>query len=87
MTLESQGPIDLKTAGISAWDILYMKYTEGNLEVKREFIGKLSDLACIDIPNQLAPLDNVNYCLGPGDEEEGQDEGSDDTMDLSGLVD
>ena len=67
--------------------MLYMKYTKGNLEVKREFIGKLSDLACIDIPNQLAAPDNVNYCLGPSDEDEGQDEGSDDTMDLSELLD
>jgi len=64
-----------------------MKYTKGNLEVKLEFIGKLSDLACIDIPNQLAAPDNVNYCLGPSDEDEGQDEGSDDTMDLSELLD
>ncbi len=64
-----------------------MKYTKGNLEVKREFNGKLSDLACIDIPNQLASPDNINYYLGPSDEDEGQDEGSDDTMDLSGLVD
>jgi len=64
-----------------------MKYTKGDLEVKQEFIGKLSDLACIDIPNQLAPPDNVNYYLVPGDEDERQDEGSDDAMDLSGLVD
>jgi hypothetical protein len=64
-----------------------MKYTRDNLEVKREFIGKLSDLACIDIPNQLALPDNVNYYLGPGGEDEGQDEGSDDPMDLSGLDD
>jgi len=62
-----------------------MKYTKGNLEVKREFIGKLSDLPWIDIPNQLAPPDNVNYYLGPGSEDEGQDEDPDDTMDLSGL--
>jgi hypothetical protein len=64
-----------------------MKYTKGNLEVKREFTGRLSDLACIDIPTQLAPPDNVNYYLVPGDEDERQDEGSDDAMDLSGLVD
>jgi len=64
-----------------------MKYTKGNLEVNREFTGKLSDLACIDIPNQLAPPDNVNYYLGPGSEDEGQDEDPDDTMDLSGLDD
>ena len=61
-----------------------MKYTKGNLEVKREFIGKLSDLACIDIPNQLAPPDNVHHYLNPGGEDEGQDEGSDDAMDLLG---
>ena len=67
--------------------MLYMKYTKGNLEVKREFIGKLSDLACIDILNQLATPDNVNYCLGSSDEDGGQDEGSDDTMDLSELLD
>jgi hypothetical protein len=64
-------------------DSLYMKYTNRDLEVNRvkpEVIGKLSDLACIDIPNQLAPPDNSG-------EDEGQDEGSDDNMDLSGLVD
>ncbi len=55
-----------------------MKYTKGNLEVKQEFNGKLSDLACIDIPNQLARPDNINYYLGPSDEDEGQDEGSDE---------
>ena len=60
-----------------------MKYTRGNLEVKQEFIGKLSDFACIDIPNQLALPDNINNYLGPSDEDEGQDEGSNDTMDLS----
>ena len=64
-----------------------MKYTKHNLEVKREFIGKLSDLPWIDIHNQLAPPDNVNYYLGPGSEDEGQDEDPDDTMDLSGLDD
>lgn len=54
-----------------------MEYTEGNLEAKLEVIGKLSDLVCIIISNQLAPPDN-------GGEDKGQDEGSDDTM---GLVD
>ena len=61
-----------------------MKYTKDNLEVKQEFIGKLSDLVCIDIPNQLAPPDND---LSPGGEDERQDEGSDDAMDLSGQDD
>ena len=62
-----------------------MKYTKGNLEVKQEFIGKLSDLLWIDIPNQLALPDNVNYYLGPGSKDEGQDEDPNDTMDLLGL--
>ena len=64
-----------------------MKYTKDNLEVKREFIGKLSDLVCIDIPNQLAPPDNDHYYLSPRGEDESQDEGSDDAMDLSGQDD
>ena len=64
-----------------------MKYTKRNLEVKQEFIGKLSDLLWIGIPNLLAPPDNVNYYLGPGSEDEGQDKDPDDTMDLSGLDD
>ena len=61
-----------------------MKYTKYNLKVKQEFIGKLSDFVCIDIPNQLALPDNVPYYLGLGSEDEGQEEGSEDAIDLLG---
>ena len=64
-----------------------MKYTNDSLQVKQEFTGKLSDFLCIDIRNQLASVDNVHHYLGPGSEDEGQEEGSDDTMDLSGQDD
>jgi hypothetical protein len=60
-----------------------LKYTNPDLEVtwvKPEVTGKLSNLTCMDIPNQLALPDN-------GGKDEEQEEGSDDNMDLSGLVD